>query len=127
MAGKENKKPAFSSPLLKPREREMEEEEQCGEVPKMTSCWRKQVDDNLKRLHSLKFGADYFLDKRDFSSVRLLSLRLLGFLDSHTQSETDEILTRPIRREAVAKLDEARRALVPDSDRYKYVYYFVVL
>ncbi|KAH9743507.1 fidgetin-like protein 1 [Citrus sinensis] len=117
MAGKENKKPAFSSPLLKPREREMEEEEQCGEVPKTTSCWRKQVDDNLKRLHSLKFGADYFLDKRDFSSVRLLSLRLLGFLDSHTQSETDEILTRPIRREAVAKLDEARRALVPDSDR----------
>ncbi|KAH9743509.1 fidgetin-like protein 1 [Citrus sinensis] len=95
----------------------MEEEEQCGEVPKTTSCWRKQVDDNLKRLHSLKFGADYFLDKRDFSSVRLLSLRLLGFLDSHTQSETDEILTRPIRREAVAKLDEARRALVPDSDR----------
>ncbi|KAL9454377.1 hypothetical protein AB3S75_009881 [Citrus x aurantiifolia] len=117
MAGKEKKKPAFSSPLLKLREREMEEEEQCGEVPKTTSCWRKRVDDNLKRLHSLKFGADYFLDKRDFSSVRLLSLRLLGFLDSHTQSETDEILTRPIRREAVAKLDEARRALVPDSDR----------
>ncbi|KAI9177636.1 hypothetical protein LWI28_017609 [Acer negundo] len=115
MAGKENQKKTFSSPLLKPRE--MEEEEESREATEATVCWRKQVDDNLKRLHSLFFGVDHFLQKSDFSSARLLGLRLLGFLESHSQSETDEVLTRPIRREAVAKLDVARRALVPDSDR----------
>lgn len=121
MAGKENKKQAFSSPLLKPPEMG---EEEPRETSKTTVSWRKQVDDNLKRLQSLQFGAEAFIDKRDFSSARLLSLCLIGFLDSQTQSETDEILTRPIRRKAFAKLDEARRALVPDSDRYKYMYSF---
>ncbi|KAK0589058.1 hypothetical protein LWI29_009112 [Acer saccharum] len=115
MAGKVNQKKTFSSPLLKPQE--MEEEEESREATEATVCWRKQVDDNLKRLHSLFFGVDHFLQKSDFSSARLLGLRLLGFLESHSQSETDEVLTRPIRRQAVAKLDVARRALVPDSDR----------
>ncbi|KAL5860685.1 hypothetical protein ACOSQ4_001981 [Xanthoceras sorbifolium] len=114
MAGKENQKKTFSSPLLKPQEME---EEESREATEATVCWRKQVDDNLKRFHSLLFGVDHFLQKSDFSSARLLGLRLIGFLESNSQSEADELLTRPIRREAVAKLDVARRALVPDSDR----------
>lgn len=114
MAGKEIKKQAFSSPLLKPREME---EDNSRDAPQATPCWRKQVDDNLKRLHSLCFGADHFLQKRDFSSAQLLGLQLLGFLESQSLSEVDELLTRPIRREAVAKLDVARFALVQDSDR----------
>lgn len=114
MAGKEIKKQAFSSPLLKPREMG---EDNSRDAPQATPCWRKQVDDNLKRLHSLCFGADHFLQKRDFSSAQLLGLQLLGFLESKSLSEVDELLTRPIRREAVAKLDVARFALVQDSDR----------
>lgn len=113
MAGKENLKKTFSSPLLKPQE--MEEDD---DSPEPTVCWRKQVDDKLKRLHSLLFGVDNFLQKNNFSSAHLLGLRLLGFLESHSQSEADEVLTRPIRREVLSNLDMARRALVPDSDRY---------
>ncbi|KAF2316425.1 hypothetical protein GH714_041766 [Hevea brasiliensis] len=80
-------------------------------------CWRKQVDDNLKRLHSLQFGVDLALERRDFSAAHVLGLRLLGFLDSHSLTDVDEALTRPIRREAVSKLDAARQSLIPESDR----------
>ncbi|KAK6267160.1 hypothetical protein QUC31_017997 [Theobroma cacao] len=80
-------------------------------------CWRKEVDQNLKRLHSLLFGAELCLEKRDFAAAQVLSLRLLGFLDSHSHSEVDEAFTRPIRRDTVSKLDSARRALVQESDR----------
>lgn len=81
-------------------------------------CWRKEVDQNLKRLQSLLFGADAALEKGDFGSAQVLSLGLIGFLDSHSQSSVDEAFIRPIRREAVSKLGLARRALIPDSDRY---------
>lgn len=81
-------------------------------------CWRKQVDDNLKRLHSLQFGVDLALERRDFSAAHVIGLRLLGFLDSHSLTDVDEALTRPIRREAVSKLDTARQSLIPESDRY---------
>ncbi|KAJ6754460.1 FIDGETIN-LIKE PROTEIN 1 [Salix purpurea] len=107
MAGKEEPVP-FSSPLLKPR---MEDSSDSK------ICWRKQVDENLKRLHSLQFGADLALEKRDFSAAHLLSLRLLGFLDSHSLSDADEALTRTIRSDAVSKLDSARRSLAPESER----------
>ncbi|KAG8637746.1 ATPase family AAA domain-containing protein FIGL1 isoform X2 [Manihot esculenta] len=80
-------------------------------------CWRKQVDDNLKRLHSLQFGVDLALERRDFSAAHVIGLRLLGFLDSHSLTDVDEALTRPIRREAVSKLDTARQSLIPESDR----------
>ncbi|OMO85351.1 hypothetical protein CCACVL1_10245 [Corchorus capsularis] len=80
-------------------------------------CWRKEVDQNLKRLHSLLFGAELCLEKRDYSSAQVLSLQLIGFLDSHSQSEVDEAFTRPIRNDAVSKLNSARRALVEESDR----------
>lgn len=80
-------------------------------------CWRKEVDEKLNRLHSLLFGADLALDRRDFSTAQILSLRLIGFLDSQTQTDVDAAFIRPIRREASAKLDAARRALTPDSDR----------
>ncbi|CAN1822999.1 ATPase family AAA domain-containing protein FIGL1 [Linum perenne] len=79
--------------------------------------WRKQVDDNLNRLHSLKFGADLALEKGDFSTSYVLGLRLIGFLDSHSLSDADEALIRPIRREALSNLDSSRRTLVPESDR----------
>jgi hypothetical protein len=107
MAGKEEPVP-FSSPLLKPK---------MEDPPDSQICWRKQVDENLKRLHSLQFGADLALEKRDFSAAHLLSLRLLGFLDSHSLSDADEALTRTIRRDAVSKLDSARRSLALESDR----------
>lgn len=97
--------------------------EDSGESSK---CWRKQVDENLKRLHSLQFGADLAFERHDFSAAQVLALRLLGFLDSHSLTDADEALTRPIRRDAVSKLDSARRSLVPESDRYKlykYLYF----
>ncbi|KAL8538422.1 hypothetical protein ACS0TY_000429 [Phlomoides rotata] len=80
-------------------------------------CWRKEVDQNLKRLQSLQFGADTALEKGDFGSAQVLSLGLIGFLDSHSRSSVDEAFIRPIRREAVSNLSSARRALIPDSDR----------
>ncbi|XP_065877123.1 ATPase family AAA domain-containing protein FIGL1 [Euphorbia lathyris] len=79
--------------------------------------WRKQVDEKLKRLHSLQFGIDLALERRDFSTAHVLGLRLIGFLDSHSHTDLDEALTRPIRREAISKLDKARQSLAPDSDR----------
>ncbi|XP_022895055.1 ATPase family AAA domain-containing protein FIGL1 isoform X1 [Olea europaea var. sylvestris] len=100
MAGKEE------TSISKPK---MEEESSV--------CWRKQVDDNLKRLHSLLFGTDLALEKGDFSSAQVQALGLIGFLDSRSHSQVDEAFIRPIRREAVAKLDTARRSLVPNSDR----------
>ncbi|KAL4354649.1 hypothetical protein GQ457_06G040800 [Hibiscus cannabinus] len=80
-------------------------------------CWRKEVDQNLKRLQSLLFGAELCLEKREFAPAQLLSLRLLGFLDSHSHSQLDEAFIHPIRSDAVSKLDSARRALVQESDR----------
>jgi hypothetical protein len=91
-------------------------EEQQQSEPKET-CWRKQADQNLKRLHSLLFGAELALERRDPSAARILSLRLIGFLDSQSRSDVDEAFIYPIRREAAAKVDAARRSLVPESDR----------
>ncbi|XP_050234567.1 ATPase family AAA domain-containing protein FIGL1 [Mercurialis annua] len=107
MAGKEELASASSSSSSPKME-------DPGETP---MNWRKQVDDNLKRLHSLHFGVDLALEKRDYSAARILGLRLLGFIDSHSLTDVDEALTRPIRRQAVAMLDSARQSLVPDSDR----------
>lgn len=81
-------------------------------------CWRKEVDQNLKRLQSLLFGAELCLEKREFPEAQLLLLRLLGFLVSYSHSEVDRTFTRPIRDDVVSKLDLARRALVQESDRY---------
>ncbi|KAM5581991.1 ATPase family AAA domain-containing protein FIGL1 [Rosa sericea] len=80
-------------------------------------CWRKQVGDNLNRLQSLLFGAELAVERNDFSSAQIFSLRLLGFLDSQSHSQLDRAFVSPIRREAVSKLGEARRALTSDSDR----------
>ncbi|XP_010528165.1 PREDICTED: fidgetin-like protein 1 [Tarenaya hassleriana] len=109
MAGKRSS-PSFSSPLLKPPP--MKDE---GETAAL--CWRKEVDEKLKRLQSLLFGADHFLEKRDFSSAQILGLRLLGFLDSQIVSEEDRVFIGPIRREAASKVEAAFEGLVSDSDR----------
>ncbi|XP_051140861.1 ATPase family AAA domain-containing protein FIGL1 [Andrographis paniculata] len=79
--------------------------------------WRKEVDQNLKRLQSLLFGGDAALEKGDFGAAQVLFLRLIGFLDSRSESPVDETYIQPIHREAVTKLGLARRALIPDSDR----------
>ena len=84
-------------------------------------CWRKEMDQNLKRLQSLLFGAELCYEKRDLAAAQVLSLRLLGFLDSHSHSEIDEAFTRPIGNDAVSKLDSARLVLVQESDRYIYI------
>ncbi|KAM6549588.1 hypothetical protein CsatB_021264 [Cannabis sativa] len=93
-----------------------EADEGSGSTAAEQVCWRKQVDDNLKRLHSLHFGAETALKKRDFSSAQILGLRLLGFLDSHSHSELDHAFVRPIRCEAISNIDSARRSLISDSD-----------
>ncbi|KAK1440949.1 hypothetical protein QVD17_06784 [Tagetes erecta] len=82
-----------------------------------SACWRKELDTNLKRLQSLLFGADIAIQNRDYSYAQLLSLRLIGFLDSQSVNDVDEAYIRPIRREAVSKLESATQSLVPDSDR----------
>lgn len=86
---------------------------------KEESNWRKKVDSNLKRLHSLLFASDLALQNRDFSSAQILSLRLLGFLDSRAQNDVvdDESFILPIRREALSNLLVANTSLFPDSDR----------
>ncbi|PIA51182.1 hypothetical protein AQUCO_01100188v1 [Aquilegia coerulea] len=80
-------------------------------------CWRKEIDENLKRLHSLLFGIDLALERKDSTSAQILSLRLLGFLDSRINNETDEVFISPIRQEVTSKLEIARRSLVSESDR----------
>lgn len=80
-------------------------------------CWRKQVDQNLKRLHSLLFGADLALQEGDFSSAQVLGLSLIGFLNSHSHSDVDEAFIRPIRSQVYSKINQASRSLIPDSDR----------
>lgn len=113
MAGKRSS--PFSSPLLRPPPELLNVKEE-GETE--TSCWRKEVDENLKRLQSLLFGADQFLEKSDFSSAQILGLRLLGFLDSRSVTDADRDFICPIRREVASKVDLALEGLVSDSDRY---------
>ncbi|OWM73984.1 hypothetical protein CDL15_Pgr022255 [Punica granatum] len=81
------------------------------------TCWRKEVDVNLKRLHSLLFGAEAAAERGDFSTAHILGLRLLGFLESRTRKDIDEAFIRPIRREAMSNVDAARQNLVAESDR----------
>ncbi|KAK1369803.1 Fidgetin-like protein 1 [Heracleum sosnowskyi] len=80
------------------------------------SSWRKQVDSNLKRLHSLVFASDFALQNRDFTSAQILSLRLIGFLDSRVQNDVDDSFILPIRRQAFSNLLAARTELLPNSD-----------
>ncbi|CAN8266288.1 unnamed protein product [Cochlearia groenlandica] len=111
MAGKRSS--PFSSPLLKPPPLMTAKVE--GETEALG--WRKEVDESLKRLQSLLFGADQFLEKSDFSSAQIVGLRLLGFLDSRSVSDEDRAFVAPIRREVASKVDSALEALVSDSDR----------
>ena len=119
MAGNEEPKQISQpSPYSSSRTKIEEPQQQQEEAKEM--CWRKQVDQNLKRLDSLLFGAELALERRDFSAARILGLRLLGFLDSHSHSELDQAFVYPIRREAAAKIAAANHSLAPDSDRYGY-------
>ncbi|TKY46389.1 Fidgetin protein 1 [Spatholobus suberectus] len=79
--------------------------------------WRMEVEEKLKRLQSLLFGAERALQNEEFSSAYVLALRLLGFLDAQCHSDADEAFVQPIRRDALAKLHAARRSLTPQSDR----------
>lgn len=114
MAGKEE----FQSKQSSTRSSSLSKE-QIGESQQEEACWRKQVDQNLKRLQSLLFGVDLALEKGDYSAAQLLGLRLLGFLDSQTRTDVDQAFIQPIRREVVEKINVARRSLMPESDRYE--------
>ncbi|KAL6001567.1 hypothetical protein ACLOJK_007305 [Asimina triloba] len=82
-------------------------------------CWRKEVDEKLKWLHSLLFGADAALERSDFPSAQKLSLCLLGFLDSVSQKAPshEQASIHHIRNEVLVKIDAARRSLALESDR----------
>lgn len=108
MAGKED-----SSKNTAPCSKSEKMEDEKSEV-----SWRKEVDTNLKRLHSMLFGAEVALKRKDFSSATVLGLGLIGFLDSHSHSDVDDAFIRPIRREALSNFDSARRSLITESDRY---------
>ncbi|KAL6009041.1 Fidgetin-like protein 1, partial [Asimina triloba] len=73
----------------------------------------KEVDEKLKWLHSLLFGADVALERSDFISAQILSLRLLGFLDSVSQKAPshEQAFIHHIRNEVLSKIDSARRSL----------------
>ncbi|KAK9714370.1 hypothetical protein RND81_06G089100 [Saponaria officinalis] len=89
--------------------------------------WRKEVDENPKRLQSLLFGTDLALDNRDYTSTQVLSLRRFGFLDSRSSTTVDAVVVRPIRRHAVSKLDAARSTLARHSARYYYLVFEIEL
>ncbi|KAL1830968.1 hypothetical protein DCAR_0100921 [Daucus carota subsp. sativus] len=78
--------------------------------------WRKQVNCNVERLHSLLFASELALQKRDFSCAQTLCLRLIGFLDSRVANDVDESFVLPIRRQAMSNLLAATTSLVPISD-----------
>ncbi|CAA6664061.1 unnamed protein product [Spirodela intermedia] len=44
-----------------------------------------------------------------------LGLRLLGFLDSRTETALDAAFIAPIRADVCSKIDAARRSLAPES------------
>ncbi|KAL8109023.1 ATPase family AAA domain-containing protein FIGL1 [Apium graveolens] len=86
------------------------------EIEESNWNWRKEVDSNLKRVHSLLFASDLALQNRDFSSAQILCLRLIGFLDSRAQNDVDASFILPIRRQALSNLLAARASLLPLSD-----------
>ncbi|XP_070052004.1 ATPase family AAA domain-containing protein FIGL1 [Nicotiana tomentosiformis] len=110
MAGKED-----STQNTAPNSKSAKMEDEKSEV-----SWRKEIDTNLKRLHSMLFGAEVALEKKDFSSATVLGLGLIGFLDSHSHSDVDDAFIRPIRCEALSKFDSARRSLITESDRHAF-------
>ncbi|CAJ2663496.1 unnamed protein product [Trifolium pratense] len=89
------------------------------EKESMKKCWRKEVDENLQRLHSLLFGVERALDQQncDFSTAYILSLRLIGFIDSCSQSEIDQAFLQQTRRQALTYLRTAKQSLTPLIDR----------
>jgi hypothetical protein len=83
--------------------------------------WRKEVDERLRRLHSLLFGADAALERGNSAAAQALALRLLGFLDSQTFSTDagpEAAFVAPIRAAASSRLAAASRVRVAESDRY---------
>lgn len=97
------------------------EEAATKKKKKEEKSWRKEVEEKVKRVQSLLFGAERALETHDSSSAYLLSLRLLGFLDSHSheeEKEEEEAFLQPIRREALSLLHSARRSLSSLSDRF---------
>ncbi|TMX05916.1 hypothetical protein EJD97_000050 [Solanum chilense] len=110
MAGKED-----NSKNTAPNSKSEKMEDEKSEV-----SWRKEVDTNLKRLHSMLFGAEVALKSKDFSSATVLGLGLIGFLDSHSHSDADEAFIRPIRCEAMSNFDSARSSLITESDRHAF-------
>ncbi|KAM3255345.1 hypothetical protein ACQJBY_048583 [Aegilops geniculata] len=82
--------------------------------------WRKEVDELLRRMHSLLFGADAALERGDAAAAQVLVLRLLGFLDSQTLSAytgPEAAFVAPIRAAASSRLAAASRAGASVSDR----------
>ncbi|CAN4079106.1 unnamed protein product [Withania somnifera] len=86
------------------------------EDKKSELSWRKGVDTYLKRLHSMLFGTELALGRKDFSSATVLGLGLIGFLDSHSHSDVDDAFIRPIRCESLSNFDSSGRSLITESD-----------
>ncbi|KAL5977787.1 hypothetical protein ACLOJK_036810 [Asimina triloba] len=69
--------------------------------------------------HGNKFGIYVALERSDFAFAQILSLRLLGFLDSVSQKahSHEQASIHHIRNEILAKIDASRRSLALESDR----------
>lgn len=78
--------------------------------------WRAEVGANIRRLHSLLFGAEAAVERGDHSTAQLLGIRLLGFLDSRTVTPLDAVYITPIRAEVQSIVATASRALASNSD-----------
>ncbi|KAF0887988.1 hypothetical protein E2562_006909 [Oryza meyeriana var. granulata] len=91
-----------------------------GEGSGAPTNWRKEADERLRRLHSLQFGADVALEKKDPAGAQVLALRLLGFLDSQALSGGDAgheaCFVAPIRAAASSSVAAAIRARAEKSD-----------
>ncbi|GAU27880.1 hypothetical protein TSUD_159740 [Trifolium subterraneum] len=67
------------------------------------------------------FGVERDLDQQnpDFSSAYILSLRLIGFIDSRSQLDIDQAFLQQTRRQALTYLHTAKHSLTPLTDRLR--------
>lgn len=79
----------------------LQEEPATGDIAK------GEVQQKIRRLHSLLFGVDAASTNGETEIALGLGLRLLGFLESECQTAEDVMYVEPIKRQVLQKLDGA--------------------